>query len=117
MNLEISLSLNFGQAYQMENSLDEKLKQTVYVVMDEGVACSAPDVLYMLQNYHKRALNSIQNQSPTIDSDVILIRPQKSEFVFCQKSNDYKWSEVRFFCLKLERVYFIVSVLLHFCSP
>ncbi|XP_061181837.1 fatty acid synthase-like [Saccostrea echinata] len=79
--------------YQMETSLHEKLRQTVHAVMDAGLVTSAPDASYTIQNYHKRALNAMHNQSPSVQCDVILIRPQNSEFKFCQLYNDYKWNE------------------------
>ncbi|XP_062605841.1 fatty acid synthase-like [Saccostrea cucullata] len=79
--------------YQMETSLHEKLRQTVHAVIDAGLVTSASDASYTIQNYHKRALNAMHDHPPTVQCDVILIRPQYSGFKFCQLYNDYKWSE------------------------
>lgn len=83
------------QEYQIETSLDEKLRQTVHAVMNAGLASGAPEVLYSVQNYHKRAMEAIKSPTPNVNCDVILIRPQMAEHEFCQQNNDYKWKEVR----------------------
>ena len=74
--------------------MDEKLRQTVHAVMGAGLAYGAPEALYCVQNYHKRALNAIHNDIPGVDCDVILVRPKVSQHVFCQQNHDYKWNEV-----------------------
>lgn len=82
------------QEYQIETSLDEKLRQTVHAVMNAGLASGAPEVLYSVQNYHKRAMEAIKSPTPNVNCDVILIRPQMAEHEFGQQNNDYKWKEV-----------------------
>lgn len=62
--------------------------------MNAGLASGAPEVLYLVQNYHKRAMDAIKSPTPNVNCDVILIRPQMSEHEFCQQNNDYKWKEV-----------------------
>lgn len=62
--------------------------------MNAGLASGAPEVLYSVQNYHKRAMDAIKSPTPNVNCDVILIRPQMAEHEFGQQNNDYKWKEV-----------------------
>lgn len=61
--------------------------------MNAGLASGAPEVLYSVQNYHKRAMDAIKSPTPNVNCDVILIRPQMAEHEFGQQNNDYKWKE------------------------
>jgi hypothetical protein len=100
----------------------------MFVVLEDGQSYSVEDLLHVRHKYHNIALISIHYETPNMKSDVTLIRPQTSNFEFCQENLDYKWSEVRFFwfnigegllihtSVKLDRVYFISQCSWRGCS-